>query len=380
MTGMDVRSPTAGEDTMHSKQTKCGTVVGVLLLALAGCGQTVELDQPGKVIPSSDPDVLGTVRERVVKLRADNERIYWLTSWGALRGCDKRGCASSVVTYAEPANPFASFVVQGGELFYHHNGQEIRAVMAVNVADPTLSRVVTRTIEPIALATDRDHLYLADELQVMVLPLQSDEEETPVTIPAHGLSATIGRALAGDGDNVYWFEVDGARVDLKRARNDGATEPETLVADVKFDPYYPQRVPGDLRSVQGLTFANGYIYWAENVLAGAIRRLPVAAVRTGEPETVAATIRFPLGLLLDGPNLFVEHEADAYEYAVSVCRLDSCAPRTLASDLANTDAFALDDQYLYIATTSQSLDPDIPVDSPVTVLRRSSREIGAGTP
>ncbi len=359
---------------MHSKQAKTITAVGVLLLAVAGCGQTVELDQPGKVIPSHDPNVLGTVREHIVQLGVDDERVYWLTAAGALRGCDKQRCAGTVATYSEQASSFGGFAVRGGELFYASTARP-PGVVAVATTDTTLSRVVLPDIEPTALMIDDDHLYLSDGMQVQVIALGT-EGAVPISVPLPSDSVTsLVWAIAANGAYVYWLETRDLSTDLKRARNDGTSEPETLVANVRVDPYYGHGQPGDGSTVSGLAVDSSYVYWSENLLSGAIKRLSLSGA-SAEPETVVAPIRFPMGLQLDASVLYVEHETDAYEYAVSACRLDECEPQKLASNLATTNAFALDSGYLYTATTSQSRDPDVPTDHPTTVLRRSSRETG----
>jgi hypothetical protein len=374
---MAASPPTASENTMHSKQTKMSSGLWVLLLAIAGCGQTVELDQPGKLTPSSNPDVLGTVREQVIELRVDDERVYWLTSSGAVRGCNKQRCAGSVVTYAEQVNWLGSFVIQEGELFYATSGFD-QSVRAVDLADPTQSRKVASDFTPTAMAVDSERLYLVNDVNVRIVPLSPRSDDAVITIPTTDVGF-IAPAIAANGDYVYWFEGTDRDLDLKRARNDVVSVPETLATDLTVDRYFPPQSAGNLGPGLGLAVDGSYVYWSENVLAGAIKRLSISGGKA-EPETVVEPIRFPMGLLIEGANLFVEHETDAYEYAVSGCRLGDCAPRPLAHELANTDVFALDEAYLYTATTSQNLDPDVPRDHPVCVLRRSSREMGAHSP
>lgn len=366
--------------TMQVARANMSWSVGSLLLALVGCGKAVELDHPGEVMAGNDPNVLGILHERVVQLRVDEESLYWLTEFGAIRGCDKRSCASSVTTYTEGASPFGSFLVQGGELFY--NGYREVGVMALSLADPTLTRVLALHVDPYAFALDRDHLYAGSAQQIQVFGLGARAEAAPVSIPAGGVDSFdsfAGDVIAAGGGYVYWFEVGGSVARLKRARTDGAAPPETLVASVKIDPSYGPPDPNLATTSLGLAVDDSYVYWSENVLAGSIKRVPVAG-GASEPETVSAPIRTPMGLVLDGSSLYVEHETDAYEFVVSSCLLDSCTPQALASGLATTNAFVVDSEYLYTATTSQSLELDGPPRNPLTVLRRSSKKLTGPLP
>ncbi len=69
-------------------------------------------------------------------------------------------------------------------------------------------------------------------------------------------------------------------------------------------------------------------------------------------------MRTPTGVLLDAQTLYFQHETDAYRYALSSCTLGQCAaPQLLVQGLEATTAMAVDDRYLYVATTDQDLQP-----------------------
>lgn len=377
MTGIGGSPPTAGDDMVQSVRTKASPAVGIMLLALAGCGQTVELDHPGELIASSDPNVLGTMHERVVQLRVDEDRLYWLTAEATVRGCEKERCATSVVTYAELASS-AAFAVRGGELFYAYPLKN-PGVLAVDVVDPAISRMVAPGAQPIALTTDSQHLYLLDSEHIEVRALGAKAADEVVSIPASASGGFAAQVIAAGGDYVYWLEVEDDGVDLQRARSDGTAAPEILVPGVRVDPYYPHGNPRNGPTALGLVVDDSYVYWSENVLGGAIKRVSVTG-GMAEPETLVAPLRFPMALWLDGPGVYVEHESDAYQYTVSGCLLDHCTLQTLGRGLASTSAFAVDADYLYTATTSQSLDPDVEDGPPTTVLRRTPKQIGAQSP
>jgi len=341
--------------------------VGLLLL-LTGCGKAVNLDHPGRLTPSSDPNVLGTLEERVMQLQVDDERLYWLTYLGTIRGCRKHSCASSVITYTEHgANLFVDFGVQGRELFYLANSGD---VLAVDVADPTLTRTLAQGVQASAVAIDGDNLYAAENGgQIKVVALATKVGDPVVLIPTNRVFAPV---IAAGGDYVYWFEETDSGQDLTRARKDGSTQPETLVRDIGLDLDYPHTAGGSVTLSLGLAVDDAHVYWSENLLAGTIKRYPIAAGVT-EPETVVAPIRLPMRLSLDGSSLYAVHERDAYQYAVAGCQVDACRPAELASELDATSAFAVDGDYVYTAATAQNLDPDVAQPDPVTQLRRSAK-------
>jgi len=361
-------SPTVCEDTVNETWFRSCGGVALLLLTLTGCGKAVNLDHPGRLTPSADPNVLGTLQERVIQLRVDDERLYWLTHLGALRGCRKHSCASSVITYTEDgANTSVDFGVQGGELFYAANSGD---VLAVDLVDPSVTRALAQGLEASAFAIAGDSLYVAQNGgQINVVGLASKVGDPVVSIPTVRFSAPV---IAAGGDYVYWFEDTGSGEDLTRARKDGTTQPETLVHGINLDPYYPHDIAATVTQSLGLAVDDAYVYWSENLLSGAIKRYPVAGGAT-EPQTVVAPIRVPMRLWLDGPSLYAAHERDAYQYVVAGCQIEACRPAELAGDLDAVSVFAVDGEYVYTATTTQNLASDVAAPDPITQLRRSAK-------
>src|SRR4051794_15980199 len=97
-----------------------------LAIAIASCSaKPIELGYGDVVVtPSTDPTVLGSVPEAVVTMQVDDERVYWSGTReqpqfnggnAAIRSCDKRDCAASVVTYTTTA-PISNFGVFDGNV------------------------------------------------------------------------------------------------------------------------------------------------------------------------------------------------------------------------------------------------------------------------
>jgi len=142
-------------------------------------------------------------------------------------------------------------------------------------------------------------------------------------------------------DEIYAYGVtDGDRHlrELFRTRKDGSSAIETIAKDVKWG---------------AVTTDSTSIYWTEDVLAGSINRCPLAGC-SGASEVVTGPLRSPSNLLIDGSDLYYVYEAKPYENSLAFCSLPACMPSLpLFEKLVTPSPLAMDDQYLYLATSEQ---------------------------
>jgi hypothetical protein len=313
----------------------------------------VDLDRrDGLVTAGTDPSMLAVTKDWVVQLVTDDRRLYWSTDAGALRGCEIADCAGSVTTYAESGMiASAGVVLNGGELFLASSGGDAGyALLAVDVDDGA-QRQLLQTAFPYAIAADAQGACVA-HFPSDITCIGSAEAAAPIVIDAIGNRPL---ALALHGDTVYWLGDDDARGGvLQRATRDGRGEPEeTLAAGLRLDTQQPLHLPPAF----GLHVDEHHVYFAENVIAGSVRRCPLT--ECGDmPESLWNSVRFPSWLALDDQTLYVVHEIDAYEYALSSCVAAGCEAKLLTGRLAGNRAFALGREHVYAATTPQSLAPE----------------------
>jgi hypothetical protein len=361
----------------------------LLPIAVLACGsKAIDLDgETGAIIASPDPTVLGTVRESVGQIAVDDARVYWLAvnqpntpanagEW-TLYGCDKPQCASSLVTYSTRVSPNAGFGVRGGEIYWFEFGATSNGgvsavqgtnrmnVMASSTTGAPAPRVIASDDWPTASFFDDDAIYYSvdNEIHALALP----DGGSPETLAT--LTAQPALTLRAQGDYLYWVAAFAQSTgSIQRTRKDGTSAVETLADSLQIDALANPFGPAG-----GLALDASYFYWVENVLAGSIKRCPVAGC-AGAPEALLSPVRSPTGLWLDGTNAYFLHEVDAYSYVISRCTIDQCAPNTpLAADVAGTNLFAVDDQYLYTVTTSQNLAPSDSLLSPVAQIRRFAK-------
>jgi hypothetical protein len=118
---------------------------------------------------------------------------------------------------------------------------------------------------------------------------------------------------------------------------------------------------------------SAYAYWSQSVLAGSIQRCPLTGC-SGKPEFVVSSVRSPTSLLLDQQKLYFQHETDAFQYALSSCTIGQCdTPDLLAAGIDSSTAMAVDDEYVYVSTTSQDLSLRFPSDAPAVQIRRFAK-------
>lgn len=360
------------------------------ILALA-CGQkSLDLQAAPHITPSTDPTVVGTIDEQVGPIAVDDERLYWMGTQGqfhhgganpiggrALRSCEKRDCSRSLVTYdSGDAESAGAFGVQDGQIYWFHYSAESPyhpwSILACDVSGcGSGPRTVVAHVElyPDVVGYASDAIYL----DLSRIPLSGNTAPVAVaTFPELGLEA-----FGIHGDYLYWAErqpppgppLSPKPAPLRRARTSGDTPPETLAESVEIFGYpYAGRDP--YPSTSTLVFDSSYVYWNQGTLDGEIDRCPLAGC-SGAPEVVVAPIRWPLVVVVDGSKVYWLHDSSAQGFQVSSCTIGDCAsPDLVASALAGSNVLAIDDQYLYSATSDRALDPDLTWNNPVAQIRR----------
>ncbi len=361
----------------------------LLSVAALACGsKAVDLDgETSAIIASSDPTVLGTVRESVGQIAVDDARVYWLAvnqpstppnagEW-TLYGCDKAECASSLVSYSTRVSPNTGFGVRGEQIYWFEfgptsnggvsavQGSNLMNVMASSTAGAPAPRVIASDDWPTASFFDDDAVYYFVDNEIHALALPGGG--LPKTLTT--LATQPALTLVAQGDFLYWIAAFAQSTgSIQRMRKDGTSPVETLADSLPIDALSDAAGPAG-----GLALDANYFYWVENVLAGSIERCLLTGC-AGAPEALLSPVRSPTGIWLDGANAYFLHEVAGYSYAISRCTVDGCAPLApLATGIAGTNLFAVDDQYLYTATTSQSLAPSNDPPLPVAQIRRFAK-------
>jgi len=355
------------------------------VLALACGSKSLDLQAAPHITSSTDPTVVGAIDEQVSRIAVDGERIYWMGSQGwfstegfrgttALRSCKKADCENSLVTYAsELAGTQFGFAVQEGQIYWfdfrYPSSEPLWSIFACDVAG-CAAGTPTRTTPSELDRYGRAVAYGSDAIYASVHLDGGDSTGLyRIPFPGHTGPAKLITIATGDvlalgihGDYLYW--VEGAAVTpapppstLWRAHVSGNETPQTLAKNVQLagygsglDPDYP-RV---------LAFDSSYIYWHQRTLDGAIERCPLSGC-AGAAEVVVAPIRSPLSVLVAGSKLYWIHDTQAQGLALSSCTIGNCvSPELNAPYLASITALALDDQYLYTATTDHA-PPPLPI-------------------
>jgi hypothetical protein len=361
-----------------------------ILLALSryalGCGtHTVDLDTAWLIRASNEPGVLGIVRERIEKVAVDDQRLYWIgtradpapakpnapppTDGGvrSLHSCQKRDCAHTLITYDAAPGPLggfdarAVFSVSGDHIYwYRPSSRELLDCPVAGCNDSP--RPLATELEFSAVAFDKDRIFFTSVGAIYSLPLREPGPLRPVAAPPGMLHGLVVRDAY-----VYWLAMgvtgmDGERQNaLVRTRSDGSsTAFETISNDVRHASSSDFNFTTDAAS----------IYWAENLLAGSVHRCPLTGC-SGTSELVLERIRSPQKLLIDGSELYYTYEANPYQYALANCSLSACAPSLPSIEhLDAPGAVALDDEYLYVASTEQDVSPNSSDVDIVSKIRR----------
>jgi hypothetical protein len=337
------------------------------LLAL-GCSSSVELSALPHLTASSDPTVLAVVNERVRTLAVDDRRIYWLGSVdgegldaGTLHSCEKQACVGSLLTYGAAGRTFLRLPVglAGGQVYWWELGADnLGALNACDVSgcEHGVRTVAAHVADITAAAFSADYAYVvvAPPRGVLRIPLAgNDNDAQPEQLFARGALDIL--SIAVQSDYLYGQGL-GGNASVERARVDGSGEVEVLADHLGID------------NSASLTLDASHVYWSDDALSGSIVRCPLAGC-AGAPESLVVPIRLPTALQVDGPNLYWEQDTTASGAVISSCALTHCVPsEPIARGVDDMAVLAIDDEYLYTATTDQNFGPDWP--NPSASIRR----------
>ncbi len=374
------------------------TGIAVALLALA-CSSKVELSSGPRLTASNDPDVIGVIDEQIVSIAVDDARVYWIglrPSGGpspalALRSCNKDHCVDSLVTYVQgtPENgwaPFAkAFAVQNGEIFWFDlafvKGPSTFQLEACSVAgcDVSARTMPLDPLYPVAgAAFDGESAYVCGSgFDKTFFGVQRVRLSDGASSQIVGLDRGCG-GLVSQGGYVYWLapgpEQRPQLAQIQRARSDGSGEIQTIADKLPILPIFPDggAYPDVTYHSAALAVAPPNIYWAQGSLSGSIVRCPLEGC-SGLPELVTSDVRSPSGVLIDQSQLYFLHDTRDQGYAISRCSLEHCEPTPFAQGLDSLDAVAMDDTFLYTATTTQLIDPALGYVAVTASIKRVSK-------
>lgn len=341
--------------------SKIASLLVLSSASLACTARPIDIDASSSTIrSSSEPGVLAVVHERVEKLAVYGQRLYWTSTvtrdrttipW-FLRSCETQNCAATLVTYDEQEQSSRNdFAVVGDQIYWFvlSTAQILTCPVAGCVGPPR--ELVNDFYYPISPVFDGSELYFiapANRVSIDRIPMQGDTKRQLVAnVP--GTTPPAGKLAIYDA-HAYWLTQNetGSQTSLLRTRKDGSSSVvESISSDVRHSDNHEFGTAADATS----------IYWTNNLLNGSIQRCPLTGC-TGASETILAPLQSPQALQIDGSELYYVHEQAPYQYAVSSCSATACTPsEPLLEQLTGPNVVAMDDQYLYAATTEQALDP-----------------------
>jgi len=335
--------------------------IAILLSLSAGvsaCGAKVVGLDASMIEASDEPDVLGIVHEKIEKLVVDDQRLYWVGTqhvvpigshydWW-LHSCQKRACASTIVTYdAQGSTNDIVFAVLGDRIYWHGPNIGQLASCPIEGCGGSPETLVPWVRFRSAAFDDEYFYYAVSSGRLNRLSFSQPGSVQPLSPKVDFASVYI------HGDYVYLLALDPKSLkyqgilSLVRTRKDGTSSIELISDEVRASfVHHEFDVTADQSS----------IYWSDNLLVGSINRCPLTGC-SGAPEVVLAPVRVPQTLLIDGSRLYYAYETKSGQNAVSSCALAACEPSLpLIEQLDSSGALAFDEQYLYAATTQQDAD------------------------
>ncbi len=355
----------------------------VSALLTSACSSSVDLSTSPRLTKGTGPDELGVIDEQVDSIVTDVSRIYWIgTHWisdsiahSSLHGCDKRDCAGSFLTYGTGFDGFGLSVI-GDRLYWISDGTggpglRIQScnVAGCDVEPHTVSLDLLGSVQTGTFSGDSAYLCtdIGDGQGVIRVPLSGDP---PITLGSVELGCG---PLAVYGDYLYWMSPSTSGATqlsrAQRARIDGTGPVEDLARDLEV-PGVPSPYYGRIQyHFSPFALHASDMYWAQGTLRGSIARCPASGCSSA-PETIVDPVHSPVNVMLDGADIYWVHSMPDQSYAISACATAHCEPRLLVQGMASSEAFATDDAYLYTATTTQRVDPDVYWKSGSSRIRR----------
>ena len=327
---------------------------------------------------STDPTVLGNITEKVEALAVDDRRLYWLGTDGnadgrkvSLRSCLKEQCVDSLVTYAaDRVNEASGFGLENGEIYWFQPDQSGQwNLLACDVAgcgkQPRNVGFGTPSAPGISAFTP-EALYFCSTLDgLRRVSLSGDAASNKLdSDAAHGCnSLTVG------GGYVYWSVSTAGPLygiaTIGRIRSDGTGPVETIADNLEMLPSSNDEYPSNVVAVDETS-----VYWSQGALRGSIARCPLSGC-VEAPQILAAPIRSPTTLLLNGSEIYWQHGTSTQGNAVSTCSVAQCVlTEPIVQRLESANVLAVDDRYFYTATTTQRLSADAYWTDPIAEIRR----------
>ena len=360
--------------------------VALCVIGLAGCSENiVELAEPARLEASTDPTTIGSINEQVSAIAVDQARLYWMgifTPWNggdgsgvALHSCLKDHCSDSLVTFdRDHVDLTAGFVVHEGEIYWRRQESFLRVgptnstIVACRVSGCAgAPRTVFEWTEPFgSIVPGPDGIYFQrsiyiDDQQTSVLqrvPFAGAAEPTTVLTN----DSAFANLLLSDSE-AFWFEPPYGDTNLAKVRLSDATHVEIVAKSVRVSLGLLDAA-GWTPPYQNLALDPAHVYWTDNTLAGMIMRCPTSGC-VGEPEKIAGPIRKPTTLRIDGGHGYFQYQATDFNYALARCPIENCEkPETLAEGLNASNVIAIDDRWVYTATTDHDLNPAVYWDQP----------------
>jgi len=363
-------------------------LTGLAIALMISCGnRAVELSTPPRLEPSTEPTTIGSINEHVGWLTVDEQRLYWTGGFAgyndrtgetgiALHSCEKERCAESLVTYdASRVDASVGFGVHEGAIYWTMNlsfdaSHRLKVVSCAVTGCEGPPRVLYADIfNTILLGYGPDAVYLYDSVSQAIerMPYSGAAQPQPV-------AGTVNypQSLAVHGDYIYVLEPSSTdrTATLRRARIDGSTGFETVAERLKIigstDVYEAGRSP----IYTNLAFDAAYVYWTSNTLTGSIQRCPLTGC-VGGPESLSAAIRAPTGLRVDDEKAYFQYYDLTLGNALTSCSLPHCEPSVpITNGLDDWNVVAIDDRYIYTATTDQTISAELRWDFPSAHVRR----------
>jgi hypothetical protein len=213
-----------------------------------------------------------------------------------------------------------------------------------------------------------DAVYLYDSVSQAIerIPYPGAAQPQPVAGPVN-----YPQSLAVHGDYIYVLELSSLdrTTTLRRARSDGSTGFETVAEGLKIIGGTAVNEGGPV-TYTNLAFDATYVYWTSNTLTGSIQRCPLSGC-VGGPESLTTAIRAPTALRLDGGKAYFQYSDLSLGNTLTSCSVPHCEPTLpIAHGLDDWNVVAIDDRYVYTATTDQTISAELRWDFPAAQVRR----------
>ncbi len=356
-------------------------------VALACGRRTVELSTPPHVAPSADPTIVGSINEQVGWLTVDGERLYWSGRYAdfspdsggtgaALHSCSKNRCSETVVTYdASTLDTRSGFSVQGADIYWMQlrswqNASSYQLVTCPVTGCDGAARViyVSQMGDLRTVAFGPAAAYFSgfmDGTVISRIPFSGGADPQAVARSTDEI-----QSLAVNGEYLYSLgsSMTGI-VNLRRARTDGSSPLEPIASNLKI-LFAAQEPNAALSPYVDLAFDDTYVYWTSNTLSGSIQRCPLSGC-VNSPEILTPPTRAPTALHLDGAIAYFQYFDTQLGNSLSRCILENCQPSTpIVSGLDDGNGIAIDDQFVYAASSDDLPTPDSSWDFPSAQIRR----------